>query len=86
MDKWINNKAITLPMPLWKKALVWGGLEAVNRAGTPVIVKTPWQAVETFSTKPTLHGDLSLPPSEIAVDMVNFLKKVDLSNITKPIK
>ena len=49
MKKWLkdiepnklNPKGVKYPQ--WKKALLRAGLEVVDHAGTPVIVRTPWK-------------------------------------------
>lgn len=49
--------------PLWKKGLLRAGLEATDRAGTPVIVRTSWQK-SFLPPFPSTNG-LSAPPNTI---------------------
>ena len=86
IKKWLDNNN-NIDLPLWKKTLMRVGLEATDCVGTPVIVRTPWKKATTFDTsKATLKGDLSAPPSEITINMDDLLKNVDLNNLTQYMK
>lgn len=51
IKKWFDNE-YHVPVPLWKKALLRSGLEVVDRAGTPLIVKSPWRRYITANADP----------------------------------
>lgn len=72
MKKWLNSDDDHYT-PLWQKALMRVGLEATDRAGTPVIVRTPWEAATSNTPKKIpLTGDLASPPPEIYIDLSNL--------------